>query len=578
MRKNKPLVFAYGLALATLLLFGGQVAVAQVTGPDVVSGDTYTVTYTRQGTTTYLQEKVGSGGTWVNITSVNGGSGGVPYTFYGKPAGEYFYRTNVRTVGYRGIVTWWTSAEKRIVVMGPLPSNRDTIANQMRYTYQARIGDINYDGLLDLFVSRVTGGSAGNGSLQDIILRNLSGGTFATDTPTAAQVSTASSWPLSSIELKKMDMNLDGFLDLSIPELGNYIAGAFGQILVAPGGAGAAAQRVIPMDARYNRFMSHTKGWMQNPNYFIENSPTFLFPIWGYVYRCDYVWRNDYYEWVCGYFWEIVGYEVQLDTSWADQDALLMRYSFSTYVNGILQPVILPGSAEGQTIDARFTSMFGVLALRGGFRSYCIDWDYDTDTYHPPCVDWAEALLRVLRDLLPEERTDDWRYLTAGEKFEARYNGMQIVDVDQVRVYNHGYQFLWFDNEGSVHHKDGNIYVGVVNETQMPWSNDYSVDVGYQWYNMSIFVHELMHVYQYRTLGCGTFCRLRVGPRWYTSPQDYVYMPINKPFYDYNLEAQASMVRDRYRLYKFLGPWNSGNSGVDLPMLNTAIPFPYGQP
>ncbi|HET9473389.1 MAG TPA: hypothetical protein VFO82_05815, partial [Steroidobacteraceae bacterium] len=418
-----------------LLLSVTQSAFAQVTGPDVVSGDTYTVTYTRQGTTTYLQEKAGPSGTWVNITSVNGGSGGVPYTFYGKTPGEYFYRTNVRTVGYRGIVTWWTSAEKRIVVTGALPSNRDTIANQMRYIYQARIGDINYDGLLDLFIGRTSGGSAGNGSIQDVILRNLANGTFAADVPTAAQVATASSWPLSSIELRKMDMNLDGFLDLSIPELGTYITGALGQIVVAPGGAGAAAQRLIPMDSRYTRFMTHTKGWMQNPNYFIDNSPIFLFPIWGYVYKCDYVWRDNYYEWVCGYFWEIVGYQAQLDTSWADPDALQMRYSFSTYVNGILQPVVEPGTAEGQTLDARFTSVFGVLALRGGFRSYCTNWDYDTE-YHPPCIDWAEALLRVLRELIPEGNIDSWRFLTPGEKAEALANGMQIVDVDHVRVYN----------------------------------------------------------------------------------------------------------------------------------------------
>ena len=98
------------LTLAALLLLGAHGAFAQVTGPNVVSGDTYTVTYTRKGSTTYLQERIGAAGTWVNVTSVNGGSGGVAYTFYYKPAAEYFYRTNVKTVGVHGIITWWTSA------------------------------------------------------------------------------------------------------------------------------------------------------------------------------------------------------------------------------------------------------------------------------------------------------------------------------------------------------------------------------------------------------------------------------------------------------------------------------------
>src|SRR5215510_12156653 len=116
MKKNPFRFAAVELALAALLLVAGTSAHAQVTGPDVVNGGNYTINYTRKGTTTYLQERVGPGGAWVNITSVNGGSGEVPYFFSNKPGGEYFYRTNVKTV-VRGITSWWTSAEKRVLVI-----------------------------------------------------------------------------------------------------------------------------------------------------------------------------------------------------------------------------------------------------------------------------------------------------------------------------------------------------------------------------------------------------------------------------------------------------------------------------
>ena len=410
--KNGIRPWTAGLLLAVFLLSGGTSAFAQVTGPDLITGTSFTVNYTRKGVTTYLQERIGIDGTWVSITSVNGGSGQVSYTFTNKSPNQYFYRTYVKMTN--SPVTCWTSTQKRVSVMGALPANRDTIANQMRYTYRARIGDINSDGLLDLFISRTAGGSTGNGSLQNVILRNLSGGNFTPIAPTAAQLTTASAWPLSAVELRKIDMNLDGFLDLSIPELGNYIPGAFGQIVVAPANASQAVQRVIPRNAKFNKFMTQTKGWLQNPNYFIDNSPTIATPVWGWAYVCDYMWNGEEYEYYCDYMWTIVGMQYRLDTSWYDPDAYYLRSQFTQYVNGILQPVVEPGTPQGIALDNAFALMFGVQAFRGYYLFGCSNWDYDND-FQPPCVDWAEALLRTLRELMSED-TSDWRYLTAGEK------------------------------------------------------------------------------------------------------------------------------------------------------------------
>jgi hypothetical protein len=93
--------------------------------------------------------------------------------------------------------------------------------------------------------------------------------------------------------------------------------------------------------------------------------------------------------------------------------------------------------------------------------------------------------------------------------------------------------------------------------------------------NLSVLVHELAHVYQFRTMGCGYFCKMRVGPRYYPSESDYVYMPWDedKPFRDFNLEAQAQMVQDRFQLGKTGHPFETGNEGVTPAMLNRKIPF-----
>ena len=566
-KRLRSSMFQAGLAAA--LALAGANAFSQVTGPDVVPGGKYAVVYQRKGTTTYLQERVGNGA-WFIIATSQGCCAGVPLDFNNKPAAEYYYRTYVGTTSGR-TTTWWTSPEKKIVVVN-LPSNRDTIAHQMQYGYSARIGDINADGLQDLFISRTSGGTAGNGSLENVILRRLADGSFASDVPSAGQIANASGWPVSSVELRKSDMNLDGFVDLSIRDLGNHISGAQGQVVLAPGGAGPAVQRAIPMNAKFNKFLADTKGWMRNPNYFVDNSQTYLIPVYGWVYRCDYIWMNDSYQYYCGGFYDIVGYTIYYDTSWADQDAIFLRYAFANYSNGILQPTIEPGSPYGLNVDLIFTSVFGAQAFRGNYRSYCIDWDYDTD-YHPLCIDWALALLQALRELMPED--DGFRYLTAGEKAEAVRNGLQIVDVDQVRVYYGArWNMPWMQSQ--IESYRGHIYVGNEPWAAIPWSSDYSIEVGPNWLNLATMVHEMTHVYQYRTLGCGYFCKMRVGPRLMPSYSDYIYIPWDsvKPYRDYNLEAQAEMVSDRFLLPKTGQPMKNENRTADLlQKLNSKIPF-----
>jgi hypothetical protein len=554
--------------LASALAAVGANSYAQVTGPDVVNSGRYAVVYQRKGTTSYLQERVGNG-VWAVIATSQGCCSGVSIDLSNKPAADYYYRTYVATTSGR-TTTYWTSPEKRVVVIAQA-SNRDTMANQLRYKYRARIGDINGDGLQDVYITRTSGGSAGNGALQDVILRRLLDGTFSGDAPSAAQLSTASSWPVSSMRIEKGDVNLDGFVDLQIPELGNYIPGAQGQILLSPGGAGPAVQRVVSMTDKFRKFATHTRAWLKNANYFTDNSQTYLYPVYGWVYRCDYFWMNDHYEYSCGGFYDIVGYTVYYDTSWADPDSFFLRWSFPNFSNSNLEDFgVDPGSSWAQNIDLIFTSVFGAQAMNGNWRSYCIDWEYDRD-YHPPCVDWGAVIMAAIYEYFPPEPSD-WRLLTAGEKLEANMNGLDIDDVDEVRVYNHGESNpRWTSTSVG-----GDIYVGPLT-WDMAWSNDYSIEPGPYNNHLTILVHELAHVWQFRTWGCGAICRRsHRAPYPSGDERNYYYgsLPSTKPFLDYNLEQQAQMVMDRFYWIRGLpGSWRLINNAVTLQQLRDKIPM-----
>lgn len=86
----------------------------------------------------------------------------------------------------------------------------------------------------------------------------------------------------------------------------------------------------------------------------------------------------------------------------------------------------------------------------------------------------------------------------------------------------------------------------------------------------SSFVHELMHVYQQRTLD---WSRFKVGYEQLLADGDYCYRPLetNKPFFSYNQEEQAEMVSDRFILNKGLPVQKPCNRPTTLQQLNEVI-------
>ena len=564
--------FAREFFFAVVLMAVSCLAEAQSppTAPATSPGN-YQVTWQFQGAITYLEEKVGASGTWLTVSNtLYQTSGGNYFVTRSKPAGEYFYRLNIMYTTYYGGSYWIYSSEIRVLVTsGPLPG-QDLVTNQLRYAYSVRTGDINADGRTDVFIQRTAGGTAGNGTLDNLILRRLADGTFAGDVPTSAQVSTASGWPSSATPVKLTDINLDGFVDVILPGLGSLISGAVGQIVFSPGVPGVLVpQSVVAMDAKYTKFINNTVAWNNSPNYFEANAPLYYQPVYSYIWTCGYRWGNDYYYYDCWLDWGIVGYQAYYDFSNFDPDSVNMRYAVDEVINGIMDAILIPGSGDSQVFDQAFRNVFRSTLMRALLNGPCYDYDYDPIT-RLPCAQLKAIVRAILLTILNLLEDPNARYLTVGEKVEAVAQGLDIVGVDLVRVHNSGYKIIgnfWTMSP------DGDVWVGSwQGRGGLPYSSDYSVgSLDY----FGVLIHELTHVYQSRTVGCNVPC-MATAATVAAVGRGYDYYPFDPiGFAQHNIEQQGEMVMDRMRFRKGLSTvYNPGwNGGVKCSELNNIIPF-----
>jgi hypothetical protein len=89
-------------------------------------------------------------------------------------------------------------------------------------------------------------------------------------------------------------------------------------------------------------------------------------------------------------------------------------------------------------------------------------------------------------------------------------------------------------------------------------------------YDRAKFIHELVHVYQQKTLGWST---QRVGAENILAGNDYCYLPLEsgKHYSAYNQEEQAEMVSDRFLLNKGFSQRLVCNRSVSLQQLDGVI-------
>lgn len=580
--------FRRGAFLALLLVMCGS-ASAQYGppqppwGPEVAANGTYTVNWLRQGSTTYLQERSdATGGAWANVSSslyqfVGGSTYNVTYT--GKPSGDHFYRLRVAFTNQYG-TTWSHSNEIRVTVYaGPVPT-QDLVSNQLLYSYETRIGDINGDGQQDVYVNRTAGGLALNGTLSNVILQKNADNSFTSVVPTAGQASTAAGWAASNTLLEIDDFNFDGYVDIRLPNLGNVISGVFGQIIFSSGRVGVAMpQKVTAINAKVSKFLADTQLWIDQPHYFTINASIIQVPVYVEELFCEDVWQGDYYSQVCWYEWVFIGYQYYYDFSPWDIDAIRMRYSLNPSTSGEVEPTVVPGSTGAGDIDRWFRNVFGVDLARGiltiGNCNSEQSFQYDSDTRFP-CIRIGLPVIATVWT-----QPSSCRPLTFGEKERTAIERVHIFNVDAVKVCHRAYMYSWVPSwlKSDVMAPDGNIYIK--GSPRLIWREDYTYGLFATAEEYGIIQHELVHVFQTRNGGCGKYCMLA---QRILAPGNgaYVYWPLapNKTFRQHNIEQQGQMVEDRFLTQPWVGlppVWlNPGDQAERYQALYPFIPTLQG--
>lgn len=578
-----------GAFLALLLLVFSASAFAQAPsgppqppwGPSTAANGTYTINWLRQGTTTYLQERSGTSGTWANVSSSLYQSSGSSYsvTYTGKASGDYFYRLNVAFTNQYG-TSWYNSNEIRVTVFGGAVPTQDLVSNQLLYSYETRIGDINGDGRQDVYVNRTAGGVALNGTLSNVILQQNADKSFTPVVPTAAQASTAAGWAASSTPLELDDLNFDGYVDIRLPNLGSVISGVFGQIVFSSGRISIAApQKVTAINAKVSKFLADTQLWIDEPHYFTNHASIIQVPVYVQQLFCDYVWYGDYYSYECWYEWVFIGNQAYYDFSPWDADAVKMRYSISPSTSGEPVPTVVPGSTEAGDIDRWFRNVFGVDLARGvltiGNCSSSQSFQYDSDTSFA-CIQIGLPLIATVWT-----QPSGCRLLTFGEKELTAIERVHILNVDAVKVCHRAYMYSWVPSylKSDVMSPDGNIYIK--GSPLLIWREDYTYGLFATASEYGTLQHELVHVFQTRNGGCGKYCMLaqRIAA---PGSGAYIYWPLapGKTFRQHNIEQQAQMVEDRFRTQPSIGlmpvSWNPGNPDERYQSLNSFIPTLQG--
>lgn len=230
---------------------------------------------------TYLQEQAGPAGSWRNISS---GSGSV--AIQGQAAGSYSYRVYAGAVGpdHTTIVVYSAAIT---VVVAAAPARAD-IRTQMSYRYEVRQGDSNGDGRTDLFLRKSSGGSAYDGTLEQLLLQQLADRSFAAAVPSGATAAAARYWPASSVAPVVADVNVDGYVDVTLSGVAAAIAGASDQIVFASGQPGVAAPIALrSYDAGLAQFTGNMLDYFADQRYFMDNAPYRYVGYWDFYTYCD---------------------------------------------------------------------------------------------------------------------------------------------------------------------------------------------------------------------------------------------------------------------------------------------------
>ena len=546
------------LLIILSVIFSAQTHAISASAGTVQAGDSYSVTYTPRS---ILQERVGATSTWTFVAGTNGVA-----EFSNKPEGIYYYRGVTFNFGSGFQANY--SNEIAVTVYSGSAIQVDGLWDQKDYTYQVRKGDINADGKLDLYVNRTSGGNANNGVLNTTILQQQADKTFSVLAATPAQLNTAASWATTNIQIVLSDFNMDGYVDLILRGVGKHIAGTNNQMVFSRGqlfsGQGSSVRDI---DEEFVKTFSSITHWLGDSNYFENNIITVTGYTYSLNYRCGYNWF--YGEYICGFYPVLVPYTATgYDASLISQDALDLRDALEDVTQAgefVLDALSNPAKAVADILESILgETILGGVLRNGGILQ--IEIDAGLTIGSPHLDDTRGVVVRAqLAEVGEETGSFNSRSLTPGEIALAVNNGLVITNPAAVLVFRRG-QFRL-----KVSASQGDIYIPNNNTAGLPWSEDYSQpspDISS--YDRAKFIHELVHVYQQKTLGWST---QRVGTENILAGNDYCYLPLEngKHYSAYNQEEQAEMVSDRYLLNNGVPAELHCNRSVTLSELHGVI-------
>ena len=259
--------------------------------------ESYTITYQR-GANYRLQEKIGTNGRWKFLARSQSGN----KTLSKSVADTYYYRTYRIGCGgrfwgkRRGGGGGCSHVSKPIsvnVLPGPLVP-LDAYEVQQQYQFETRLGDINSDGLKDIYIRRLSG-HANNGVISQTILVQYSNRTFKIHNASSSQLTEAKSWSKVNIVAALGDFNLDGYVDVFLKGVSSVLIGVKDQLVFSSGMQyNGKAQAVTNIDDNFKKTFGSVANWIVDKDYFKDNMIT----RYKWVIYPAFVWnpRTDKWE------------------------------------------------------------------------------------------------------------------------------------------------------------------------------------------------------------------------------------------------------------------------------------------
>lgn len=313
-------VLAAMLALAASPAFGQSVPAPRF---EILSKGSYVVSYApcHQCAADGIEEFRAATGTWEHV-----GTGRVTVT--NRAPGTYRYR--VVYVVRAHFTAMVAHGPAKAVVVGPAAS-APALSAQFDAEYSVRSGDVDGDGRRDLLIRRLSGSAASaGGTIGNVLLRRSAGASFKAEVPGSYALSLAAGWPESPVEIRKRDVNVDGYVDLVLRGLSSAqgFAGISNQILFAPGASSAgAAPRLRTVDPALSRFSRDINRHLIDAEYYPSNATIKYAASYHYEINCHWLGYGGLeslygrYGWPC-FAEPIVSYVAYRDYSGFDPDAI----------------------------------------------------------------------------------------------------------------------------------------------------------------------------------------------------------------------------------------------------------------